>query len=214
MANKILLIGAGGHCKSVLDSLLLLKNYSEIGIVDFPEKIGETLLEIPIIACDDDLPTLLRKGFSHAFVTVGSAKNCNDRKRIIASVEKIGFEMPNIVDPSAVVSNFAKMGKGIFVGKNVVVNAGAVVEDGVILNSGCIIEHDCFICKGAHIAPGAVLGGGVYVGEYAFIGTGVLVKPTIKIGDNTVIGMGSVVLNDIKKNVIAYGNPCKEARKI
>ena len=54
----------------------------------------------------------------------------------------------------------------------------------------------------------------VHIGNNVWIGSGALVMPGVKIGDNTVIGAGSVVTHDIPDNVIAVGNPCRVLRKI
>ena len=213
MIKKILLIGGGGHCKSVLDSILKSKEYSEIGIIDKTENIGCGILEIPIIGCDDDLSELYHAGYHYAFVTVGSIGNPYLRIELYKLLEKIGFEIPNIIDMTAIVSNYVKMGRGIFIGKNAVINVGTYIKDGSIINTASTIEHDCIIDKFCHIAPGAVLCGEVKIGENTHIGAGSVIKQQVKIGSNTIIGMGSVVLKDIGDNLKACGNPCVIIRK-
>lgn len=54
----------------------------------------------------------------------------------------------------------------------------------------------------------------IHIGKNVWIGTGVIILPGIKIGDNTVIGAGSVVTKDIPANVVAVGNPCRVLREI
>lgn len=210
MNSKIVLVGGGGHCKSVLDSLLLDKSYSEICIVDKKENIGKKILGITVIGCDDDLPILITKGFGKAFITVGSIGNPSLRRDLFILAKKYGYQLPNIFDPSASLSKNAKLSEGIFIGKNAVVNAGSVLMDGVIINTGAIIEHDCEIRSFAHIAPGSVLGGGVIIGANTHIGSNSVVKQELRIGSDTVIGMGSVVTKDMESNSFAYGNPCKK----
>lgn len=213
MNKKILLIGGGGHCKSVLDSLIQLKEFSKIGIIDMKKNIGKEVLGIPIIGCDDDLFRLFKEGYKYAFVTVGSIGKPDIRLKLFSKLTEIGFEIPNIIDPSAVISPYVKMEEGIFVGKNAIINAGSIISKGTIINTGTIIEHDCYIREFAHIAPGSVLCGEVQIGKNTHIGANCVIKQQLKIGSDSIIGMGSVVLNNIKNNVIAYGNPCKEARE-
>lgn len=213
MNKKLLLIGGGGHCKSVLDSILLSNEYSEIGIIDKNENIGESILDISVIGCDDDLSKLYHDGYHYAFVTVGSIGEPLLRIKLYKMIEKIGFEIPNIIDLTSIVSSHVKMERGIFIGRNVVVNVGTSIKDGSIINTGSTIEHDCIINQFCHIAPGSVLCGEVEVGENTHIGAGSVIKQQIKIGSNTIIGMGSVVLKDIGDNLIAYGNPCVMIKK-
>jgi sugar O-acyltransferase (sialic acid O-acetyltransferase NeuD family) len=214
MSKKLLLIGGGGHCKSVLDSILALNEYSEIGIIEKNDNnCGESILEIPIIGCDDDLSKLYQDGFHYAFVTVGSIGEPSLRIKLYKMLEQIGFKIPNIIDLTAVVSREVKMERGIFIGKNVVINVGTSIKDGSIINTASTIDHDCIINQFSHIASGAVLCGKVEVGENTHIGAGSVIKQQIKIGANSIIGMGSVVLKDIGDNLIAYGNPCVMIRK-
>lgn len=210
MNKKILLVGGGGHCKSVLDTLIETKQYSEIGIIDKCENIGKHILGISIIGCDDDLSKFHKNGYNYAFVTIGSVGNTKHRIRLFDFLEKIGFDIPNIVDSTSVISENANMSRGIYVGKNAVINAGASIDKGAIINTSATIEHDCTVGSFSHISTGSVLCGEVHIGDNVHIGANSVIKQQVKIGANTIIGMGSVVLNDIAGFMIAYGNPCKE----
>lgn len=208
--KRLLLIGGGGHCKSVIDSLLKINSYIEIGIIDKKENIGKSILGIPIIGCDDDLLKLYQNGYTNAFITLGSIGNSNNRVKIFKLIKEVGFYMPNIIDNTAVISEHVTLEEGIYVAKNAVINVGSFIGKCAIINTGSIIEHDGIIGKFAHISPGSVLCGEVQIGEYTHIGAKSTVKQQVNIGANTLIGMGSVVLKNIPENVVAYGNPCKE----
>lgn len=214
MNKKILLIGGGGHCKSVLDSLLELNEYAEIGIIDKIENIGKSVMGVPIVGCDDDLTSLLGKGYKYAFVSLGSIGNPSLRIKLFNILINIGYEIPVIIDDSAKVSKHAKIEQGVFIGKYGIVNAGALIQKGAIINSGSIVEHDCRIGAFSHIAPGAVLGGEVIVGDNSHIGTNASIKQQVHIGSNSIIGMGSVVLQNIENRTMAFGNPCREVKKL
>ena len=214
MSNNILLCGGGGHCKSVLDSLLKSGQYGDIGIIDIKKKIGKDVLGFKIIGCDDDLAKLHENGYQYAFITVGSIGDPSPRIRLSKMIEKIGFKIPNIIDPTAAVSANAVMDVGIFVGKNAVINAGAVIGRYAIINTASIVEHDCKIGNFTHIAPGSVLCGEVSIGNNTHIGAGSIIKQQIKIGSDTIIGMGSIVLHDINDHVLAYGDPCEEVKSL
>ncbi|MYL69831.1 serine acetyltransferase [Halobacillus litoralis] len=209
MKRKLLLIGGGGHCKSVLDSLYELNEYDSIGIIDKKENIGKYILSTPIIGSDTDLHTLLNQGYKEAFITLGSIGDSSLRVKLTHLVEDIGFKLPNIIDPSAIVSNYSNLAEGIFVGKRTILNAGVNIGKATILNTNSTVEHDSNIGAYVHISPGAVVCGGVTVSANSHIGASSVIKQGISIGKNTTIGMGSVVLEDIDSNVIAFGNPCK-----
>jgi sugar O-acyltransferase (sialic acid O-acetyltransferase NeuD family) len=209
--KNILLIGGGGHCASVADVLLRTNVYDKIGIVvnDDSEPLFGT---IPIVGCDDDLESL-RQEYDYGFVTVGSISNTNIRQKLLVLLQKYNYSIPNIVDPSAEVSQYAKLGVGIFIGKNTVINARSQVDDGVIVNTGSVIEHDCRIHPLTHISPSATLCGAVSVGAYSHIGAGATVIQGIHIGMNVIVGAGTVVIHDLPDGVKAVGNPARIIEK-
>ncbi|ENH98112.1 hypothetical protein J416_02069 [Gracilibacillus halophilus YIM-C55.5] len=157
MNRKLLLVGGGGHCKSILDTLYRIGEYQDIAIIDKKENIGKNILETPIIGTDDDLKNLYIEGYKEAFISIGTITNFNTKIKLVNHLHKIGFYLPNIIDPTAIISNYCEIGKGIFVGKSAIVNANTKLEDFSIINSQAICEHDVTIEKYTHIAPGSVI---------------------------------------------------------
>lgn len=208
--EKIILIGGGGHCKSVIDTIRSSIKYEIIGIVDLKEKVGTFIGDIKIIGTDEDLEVFYKKGIRNAFITVGSIGNPALRIKLYNMARKIGFKFPIIIDKTAIVSKNTIIEEGTFIGKGAIVNTNSKIGKNSIINSGSIIEHDCIIGDFVHIAPGSVLSGGVIIGENTHIGTNSTIIQNIKIGQNTIIGAGSVVVKDVKSNVKCYGNPCRE----
>ena len=218
--RKILLIGAGGHCKSVLDSLISLSCYDVIRLVDKvktgiipdhePEDLTSILKVVAVVGDDNDLERLYAEGYTDAFITIGSVGDITLRNNMYLILKQIGFHIPNIIDKSSIVSPFAVLGEGVFIGKNAVVNAEARIGNCTIINSACVIEHECTIGDFVHCAPGSILCGKVHVEAGSHIGAGSVIKQGIHIGADCMIGMGSVVLKNIRPGVIAFGNPCKE----
>ena len=212
MGKKLLLIGAGGHANSVIDSLYSSGEFDEIGIVvnDLPK--GEDILGISVLGSDDELDELRNQGFEYAFVTVGSIGDTTLRRKLTDILVSKGFIIPNIIDKTATLSKFSIIGEGNFIGKHAIVNANAQVGNYNIINTATIIDHDCKVSNFVHVSPGSVLNGGVIVKNDSHIGANSTVKQKVIIGENALIGMGSVVIHNISNNTIAYGNPCKEVK--
>lgn len=203
--NKLILLGSGGHCSSVLDVALRMNTFSEIVITDNNLSAGENILGCKIVGTDDVLQGLWENGFLQAFITVGSIKDTKLRRHIYRKVKDIGFDFPLLVDPSAVVASSAKIGQGVFIGKNTVVNTSAMIGDMAIINTGAIIEHDCQIGSFSHIAVGAVICGSVEIESDVFVGANATIIQGVKIGINSVIGAGSIVLKDVPDNTTVVG---------
>jgi len=208
--ENLILVGGGGHCKSVLDSIQSSNKFNVVGILDLEENVGSFINGIEVIGTDKDYEKIFFRGIRNAFITIGSIESTIVRERVYSKLKLIGFEFPIIVDSSAIVSSNVIIGEGTFVGKGVIINISSKIGHNCIINTGSIIEHDCSIDNFCHIAPGATLSGGAQVGRSTLIGINSTVIQGIQIGNNTIIGAGSVVVKNIKNNSIAYGNPCRE----
>lgn len=209
--DKIILVGGGGHCKSIIDSINDLKKFEIVGIVDKKHKkdIG---LDIDIIGSDEDLESLYKSGIKNAFIGVGSIGNPNIRIKLYNLLKNIGYSFPTIIDKTAIVSFNAIIEDGVFVGKGVIINTNVVIEKQCIINSGAIVEHDCKINEFVHLAPGVTLSGGVSIGERTHIGINATIIQNINVGNDVIVGAGSVIIENIRDGITVYGNPGQEAK--
>ena len=198
--RKLVLVGGGGHCKSVLDTILRLNTYSEVVITDCKLAAGTRILGCEVVGNDEMLSELFKKGFRNAVITIGSIKSTDIRREAFLKAEAVGFNFPRIIDPSAVVSGSASIGTGVYIGKNAVVNVDAVIDDMAIINTGAIVEHECRIGEFTHVAVGAVVCGGAEIEKDILIGANAVVIQGVKIGRSSIIGAGSVVLRDVPEN--------------
>lgn len=203
--KKLVLIGGGGHCKSVIDTVKVLKLYDEVVITDPRFPASKEILGIKIAGNDDVLTGLKRAGFHEAFITVGSIKSTKLRQALYDKAHALGFVFPNIIDPSACISQSVRMEDGIFIGKGVIVNADVAIGKMAIINTGAIIEHECTIGKYSHIAVGAVLCGSVSIGNYSLVGASATIIQGISIGNHSIIGAGSTVLRNVENEQIVKG---------
>lgn len=204
--SRLLLIGGGGHCASVADCLLSSGVFEQIGVVDIT---GRPVLGIPIVGTDADLPRLKEEGWTDAFITVGSVGNTAIRRRLYEKMKALGFHIPAVIDPTAVIAREVTLGEGCFIGKRAVINTGCRLGRCAIINTGAVAEHGCRVGDFVHVSPGAVLCGEVCVGDDSHIGAGAVVRQEINIGKGALVGAGSVVVKDIPDGVTACGNPCR-----
>ena len=194
--DRIVIVGFGGHGKSVADAILRQGKYRLVGFTDMSFK--ELYIGYPYLGRDDVLEDLFQQGITNAFIGIGYMGNGTVRDRLYDMVLKIGYKVPCIVDPSAVVSDSVLLGSGVFVGKNAVVNADACVGAMCIINTGAIVEHECRIGSFSHVAVGTTLCGNVTVGSHALVGAGATVIQGCHVGDGAIIGAGSMVLKDVE----------------
>jgi sugar O-acyltransferase (sialic acid O-acetyltransferase NeuD family) len=211
MENPLLIVGAGGHSKSVLDAIPR-DAYGNITLSDLPLRVGQRVMGIPITATDDDWENIYNAGGHYAFIAVGSVGDPSKRIRIHQRLKQIGFSFLIIMDPTAVVSESAVLAPGIFIGKKAVINAQASIGECAIINTAAVIEHDCVLGEFVHVAPGACLAGNVEVGPRAHIGIGAVVIEGISIGAEAVLGAGAVATQNIPAGCIAVGVPARSIK--
>lgn len=207
--EKIVLVGAGGHCKVIIDIIKGAGKYDIEGVTDKVYGNEEFVLDIPIIGDDSILEGLYKRGIKNAFVCVGALQNIFIRDKIYEKLKAIGFNIPVLIHKDAIVSPYAQIGQGTCVMPGAIINPCALIEENCIINTGAIIEHDCLIRRNTHISPKACLAGGVSVGCNSHVGMGSSILQALHIGSNVIIGAGAVVIEDIVDNVVAVGVPSK-----
>lgn len=204
LGDNIILIGGGGHCKSVID-VAESAGYNILGVLDMPEEVGKSVLDYKVIGTDDDIPQYADK--AEFMITVGFIKNPAIRVRIYNKVKEAGGKFATIVASTAHVSRYATLGEGTVVMHQGVVNAGAQVGANCIINTFCNIEHDAVIGDQCHISTGTMVNGDCKVGERVFIGSQSVLANGITVGDDIIIGAGSVVRKSISEKGVYAGNP-------
>jgi sugar O-acyltransferase (sialic acid O-acetyltransferase NeuD family) len=204
MLTEILLIGAGGHGKVVIEAIKQIMSDCVVTVADQDEaKVDSYITKESQIVFLDGWSNLPR----HYHVTIGNNKL---RYKCSSLAKEQGKDIFTIVHPRSYVSPSASIGKGVFVAANAIVSSEAVVKEGGIINHGAIVDHECVIGEYSHIAPNATLGGGVTVGRGCLIGSGASVLPLVKIGDNVVIGAGAVITKDVNDNQKIVGVPGRD----
>lgn len=191
--DPLLLIGCGGHARSLIDLIESTGKWHIHGLVGWPDQLGTNVLGYSVIGSDGDLP-MLRESCPQAVLAIGQLPDPASRQRLAAQLESLGFRFPALISAHAVVSGHAQLGPGTTVGHGVIINAGAMVGSHCIINSGSLIEHDVQIGDHCHISTGALVNGGVRVGSGSFIGSGAVIREGLEFPDRTVIGAGKRVM--------------------
>ncbi len=190
--REIILIGGGGHCKSVIDVIEQEGKFKIIGIVDRPEFLGKEVLGYQVIGNDSDLTDLART-CQNALITLGQIKSAKNRIKLFDLALDSGFTLPSVISPNAYVSKYSSIGDGAIIMHNAIINANTTIGDNCIINSKALIEHDCKILQHCHISTNATINGGVTIESESFIGSGATTKESIIIKKGSFIKAGSIV---------------------
>jgi len=208
MKLPVIVVGAGGHAKVLIDALKLC-SCEVIGIVDAdPHKKGVHILGIPVIGNDEIV-------FSHNPDSVllanglGSVAKMSLRQRTFERFQLQGYHFTSVIHPSAVIASDVELAEGVQIMAGAVIQAGCKINANSIVNTRASVDHDCHIGAHVHIAPGVTLSGGVSVGDASHIGTGATVIQGVTIGKECLVAAGSVLLHDISEGITVMGVPAR-----
>lgn len=196
--EKILVLGMGGHAKSMVDAIERENKYEIAGYVVNDPNVELLDKRYPILGNDDDLPQLFLQGIKDVAVGIGFLGNNSLRTDLYKRLKKIGYNLPVVCDPSAIVASGVSIGEGAFIGKSAILNTDSQVGKMCIINTGAIVEHDCHVGDFSHVSVGTVLCGEVTIGMEAFIGANATVIQGLNVADGCIVGAGEV----IRKNVM------------
>lgn len=205
MKRPLILIGGGGHCKSVIE-VAESAGYEIKGILDMPDEVGKEVLPgHKVIGTDDEIPQYVKE--CDFVITVGFIKNPAIRIKLYNKVKAVGGRLATIIASTAHVSKYAELGEGTVIMHHAFVNAGAKIGDNCIINTFVNIEHDAEVGNQCHISTGTMVNGECKIGENCFIGSQSVCANCIEIASDIIVGAGSVVRKSIRVKGIYAGNP-------
>lgn len=199
--NAVLVFGAGGHAKSLIDLVRSSTGYEAVCVVDDDPAAAGDVLGVPVLG-SGSFASLRERGLRYAANAVGAIGRIQTRIEVGHRLADAGFELPVLADRTAFVAASATLAEGVQVFANAAVCSACELGPSVIVNTGAIVSHDCRIGEFSHVAPGAILAGAVEVGEAVLVGMGVTVSIGVRIGSRAIVGNGSVVNADVPEGTI------------
>jgi UDP-perosamine 4-acetyltransferase len=208
---RVVVVGAGGHARSVIDALRTsAADFEPVACTDpDPARAGSAVDGVPVLGDDGVLEGLREEGIEGACLGVGGVGDNLPRAQLHARLRGIGFRLPAVVHGRAYVAASATLGEATVVLAGAIVGAGCQLGNDVIVNSGAIVEHDCVIGDHVHLASGCALGGGVGVDVHAHVGLGARVLQERRVGENAIVGAGAVVVRDVPPGQVVVGCPAR-----
>ena len=211
MTLPVIVLGAGGHATVVADALLEA-GAQVLGFTDPDVGLHGTLrLGLPVLGGDDALTRYGtdRVRLANGLGFVSGTGRAALRARLQQRLEAEGWVFVGVVHPRATVSRHATLGAGCQVLAGAIVQAGARVGAGTIVNTAAIVEHDALVGDWCHLAPRATLCGQTRVGAGSLVGAGAVLRQSVSLGEDTLVGAGAVVLRDSPGHETLCGVPSR-----
>jgi sugar O-acyltransferase (sialic acid O-acetyltransferase NeuD family) len=194
--SELIVIGAGGHSRSCIDTIEQEGKYKIGGLVGLSQEVGSSQFGYEVLATDSELAELAKQ-FEFALVALGQIDSPELRIRLYSQSIAAGFILPSIIAPSAYVSPHAIVGAGTIVMQGAILNAGVVVGNNCIINTRALLEHDSQVSDHCHISTGAILNGETSIGKGSFIGSGSVIKEGVSVGADSLVGMGLALRHNL-----------------
>lgn len=202
--KNLIIIGAGGYAKSVLDSVDYM-NFRMIGYIDDIKTKGTYHQGYPVLG--NTIDCIENPEQYVYFVAIG---NNAKRKSWFDKLKERGLSLINVIDKSALVSSAATLGEGNFIGKLAILNHGSSVGDNCVINTRSLVEHGCCVGNHVNISTNSTLNGDVICEEGSFIGSGAVINGQITIGHWALVGSGAVVIKNVEEYTVVVGVPAKK----
>jgi sugar O-acyltransferase (sialic acid O-acetyltransferase NeuD family) len=197
-----IILGAGGHARSLTD--VILRTGGELVAVtgDAPEGSWS----VPVLG--SDLEALASATGGGHLLALGIGDN-RARMKVLRGLDGAEALAAPVIALTSTVAVDAEVGPGSSVLEHSHVGPAARLGIAVIVNTAAVVEHDCVVGDGAHVAPGACVLGGARIGAGTFIGSGARVLPGVSVGDGVVVGAGAVVKDDVPDGQTVVGVPAR-----
>ena len=187
--RRLIIIGAGGHARSVADIVLEQGEYTLVGLLDDAYPKLESVWDIPVLGRVDAAAGL--RGMAEcAFVAIG---NNRVREGLFNMLLEAGFDLPSIVHGRAVLSSRAALGRGAAVMAGAVVGTEATLGEGVIVNAGAVVDHHARVGDFGHLGVGAVMAGGSRLGHGAWMQAGSALGYGVEVPAGRVLAPGEAL---------------------
>jgi sugar O-acyltransferase (sialic acid O-acetyltransferase NeuD family) len=208
---QVVLVGGGGHCRSLIDVIEAEGVLQIAGIVDLPQRQNENVFGYPWIGAAEDLPALARK-YPYFLIAAGQIGLPSLRERLYKMITMAGGKLPTVCSPQARVSPRATIGPGTVIFHQAVVNAAATLGGNVIVNTSALIEHDVDVGAWCHISTGARVNGGCKLAARCFVGSGAVLREDVRLAEGTIVGCGAVVVRDTEPFGVYVGVPARRIK--
>ena len=199
--NELVILGTGGHAIACLDLICCDSSYEIIGFVSKEYEDG-LICNLPIIGCDDDIPTLIEDG-KKFILGIGQINDHTPRRNIWQKVTNHNGQFPWLASSSSTVSRYAIIGQATQVMNGAHIGPGASIGIAAIINTHAIVEHGSVLGDFVHVSTGAIINGNVTIGARTFVGSNAVIAQDVTIGDDCIISAGSKIFSDVPSGTVA-----------
>lgn len=204
--QDLIILGTGVHAQEMVEIVERVNQVSPrfnlLGMVGTdPLQIGQELNGAPVLGLPGDLHRYPYAVYVPSIVELDSMGEIPPERLV------------SLIDPSAVISRTATIGRGCVIYPHAFVGLNAHIDDLVFCLAGCVINHDDHIMTRNVLTTGVQLAGSVTIEPGCYLGQSCTIRQYVTVGHHSLIGMGAVVVKDVEPNSVMVGNPARRIRE-
>lgn len=208
----MLIVGAKGFAKEVLEILHQLKNLKNVAFFDnisdgLPDKLFE---QFPVLKSFEQVKKYFL--YTDPKFTLGLGEPIL-RYQLFRKMEELGGELSSSISPFANIGHFGNvLSEGCNIMTGTVITNDVQIKRGCLINLNCTIGHDCEIGEFVEMSPGVHVSGNCKIGRFSNLGTNATILPKVELGENVIVGAGAVVTKNVESNSVVVGIPAKKIK--
>lgn len=218
-ATKLIIVGTGGTCTDIVETCLEINKLNDqakikiLGFLDDNQALhGKSINGLKVLgglSLAKNMDSDIRFIFA-----IGSPNNFYKRPAIFSKLGISTSRLYTLVHPSSYISPSAKLAPGVVVLQNVTINSNVRIASNVIILPGSVISHDCNVGSFTLCASNVTLSGNCKVASSCYLGAGSRLIQGVKVGPQSMIGMGANLLKNVVKKSVMVGNPARCIKKL
>ncbi|MBN1584553.1 MAG: hypothetical protein JXA89_27855 [Anaerolineae bacterium] len=216
MKKRVVILGGSGIGMIAASMIERVGDAEVLGFLNDVLPVGTEIgkyKKIKVIGRTPDIHDYLRDESCFAFIAYVGLTNEKATYEKIANLGIRKGKFLSIIDPTSIIpSGYCQIGEGVLFAPLSQLSPDTTISSNCILLGNSFVGHDSFLDRFAHLATNAVVGANVHVGKGVHIGSNATIREKVRIGDYSLVGAGSVVLDDVPENAVVVGNPARVLR--
>ena len=187
--RRLIIVGAGGHARSVAETVLLSGKFELAGFLDDTFPGLAKVWDFPVLGTTADI----EKCRAFAEVAVVAIGKNELREVLCGQLRTAGFELATVIHPCAIVSPKAVVDAGCMIMAGAIIGTEAQLGSGVIVNCGAVVDHHCRVEDFGHLGVHAAMAGSSVLGRGTWMQAGSALGYGVRIDAGVVLAPGEAV---------------------
>ena len=210
--KNLIIYGDSSYAEMIAHYFQIDSEYQVVGYcVDKAYRTRDEINNLPVVTLEN-IEDRFSTESHYIFAAIGY-KSVRTHKVLFEKIAQLSFPIASYISSQAIVDTSCKVGINCLILPGCILEPDTIIEENCFVNSGAIICHHTLIKAHSILAAGSLIGGHTTIGESSLIGFNATVAELLQVGSETLLGAGSLLLQDTENHTMYVGTPAKAIRK-